>query len=64
MQFGRMHHGEQFCEIILDLDKCFSRCRLKIISIWSSGCPFVQLSGTICAFLVKGIMKNSSVNLF
>ena len=27
--FGRMHHEEQFCEIILNLDKWFSkRCRL------------------------------------
>ena len=29
--FGRRHHIEQFCEIILNLDQWFrSRCRLKI----------------------------------
>ena len=32
--FGRRHHEEQFCEIILNLDQCFRRrCRLKIFLI-------------------------------
>ena len=36
----------------------------KEIFIWSSGNPFVQRSGTICAILVEGIKIKSSVNLF
>ena len=63
--FGRSHHEEQFCEIILNLDQWFRRrCRLKIFLIWSSGGPFVPWSGTFCAILVEGIMRNNSVNLF
>ena len=27
--FGREHHEEQFCEIILNLDNWFRRCHLK-----------------------------------
>ena len=27
--FDRMHHKEQFCEIILNLDQGFRRCHLK-----------------------------------
>ena len=46
--------GKQLCEIILNLDQWFSRiCRLKIFLIWSSDCPLVQQSGTICAILGK-----------
>ena len=33
--FGRRHHEEQFCEIILNLNQWFSCC-LKIFLIWSS----------------------------
>ena len=36
----------------------------KIFLIWSSGGPLVQLSGTSCANLVEGIMRNNSVNSF
>ena len=60
--FNRRH--EQFCEIILNLDQWFKRCRLKIFLIWSSGSPFVQRRGTICAILLEGIMRNNSVNYF
>ena len=62
--FCRWHHEEQFSEIILNLDQWFRRksC-LKIFLIWSSGSPFVQRSGTICAILVEGIMSNNSVKL-
>ena len=35
----------------------------KQILIWSSGGPFVQRSGTICAILFKGIIRNNSVKL-
>ena len=31
--FGRRHHEEQFCEIILNLDQWFRRCCLKIFLI-------------------------------
>ena len=63
--FGRRHHEEQFCDIILNLDKWFRRrCFLKIFLIWSSGGPFVQRSGTICPTLVDGIIRNNSVKLF
>ena len=34
------------------------------IFIWSSAGTFVQQSIALCAILVKGIMKNNSVNLF
>ena len=33
--FGRRHHEEQFCEIILNSDQ-WSRCCLKVFLIWSS----------------------------
>ena len=63
--FGRRHHEKQFCEIILNLDQWFwRRSCLKIFLIWSSGSPFVQWSGTICAISVEGIMRNTSVKLF
>ena len=63
--FGRRHHEEQSCEIILNLDQWFRRkCRLKVFFIWSSGSPFVQQRGTIDAILVEGIIRNNSVKLF
>ena len=53
--FGRRQHEEQlFCEIILNLDQWFKRCCLKIF----------QRSGTICAILVQGMMRNNSMKLF
>ena len=64
-KFSRGYYEEQFCEIILNLDQWFRRrCLLKIFLIWSSAGAFVQWSGTICAILVEGIMKNNSVQLF
>ena len=63
--FGKWHYEEQFCEIILNLDRWIRRrCLLKIFLTWSSGGTFVQRSGTICAILVDGIMRNNSKNLF
>ena len=62
--FGKGLYEEQFCEIILNLDQWLRRCCLKIFLIWSSGGPLVQLSGTICAILVEGIMRNNSVKVF
>ena len=48
--FGREYQEKQFCDIILNLDRWFKRiCLLKIFLNWSSGGPFVQQSGTICA---------------
>ena len=49
--FGRKHHEEQSCEIILNLDQWFRRkCSLKVILIWSSGSPFVRQSNHLCNF--------------
>ena len=63
--FSRGYYEEQFCEIILNLDKWFRRrCLLKLFLIWGSGGPFVQRSRTICASLVEGIKRNNSVKLF
>ena len=59
--FGRMHHEEKICEIILNLDQWFRRkCRLKIFLIWSSGIPYAQRIGTICVILVEGFMSTLS----
>ena len=53
--FGRRHHEEQSCEIILNLDQWFRRkCRLKVFLFWSSGSPSVHQSITICAIFGKG----------
>ena len=63
--FDRGYYEEQFSEISLNLDQWFgSRCLLTIFLIWSSGGTLVQRSGTICAILVDGIMRNNSVKLF
>ena len=40
------------------------RCCFTVIPILSSGDDFVWQSGTICAFLVVVIMRNSSAKLF
>ena len=59
--FGRKHHEDQFCEIIIEFGSLVQqRCRFKTFLIWSSGDSFVQQSGTICAILVKGIMRYNS----
>ena len=50
--FSRGRHEDKFCDIVLNLDQWFRRrCNLKTFLIYSSGDPFVQLSGTIfCIF--------------
>ena len=64
-KFGRRHHEEQFCEIILNLDHWFwKKCHFKIFLILGSDIPFILGSGTICAILVEGIMRNNSEKLF
>ena len=61
---GKGYYEERICEIILKLDQWFRRkYHLKVFLIWSSGSPFVQWSGTICAILVEGIMRNNYVKL-
>ena len=62
--FGRSHHEEKLCEIILNLNQWFRRCPLKIFLIYKSGGSFVQWRGTICAILVAGTIRNNSVKLF
>ena len=52
--FEETHHEEQFCEIIMKLDKSFRRrCDFKMFLIWKSGGPFNQQSVTIRAILVE-----------
>ena len=63
--FGKRCYEEQFCEIILNSDQWLRmKCSFKKFLIWSSGSPFVLLSGTICSILVEDIMRNNSVKLF
>ena len=63
--FASRYHEEQFCENISNLDQWFRRkCCLKVFLIWSSDSPFIHWSVTICAILVDGIKKNTSVKLF
>ena len=42
--FGRGHHVKQFCEIILNLDQWFRRCRL-----------YDFLSGALVALVFSGV---------
>ena len=59
------HHEELLCEFISHLGQWLRRrCRLSIFLILSSGGLFVQWSRTICAIIVKGIMRNNSLKLF
>ena len=62
VRFGRGYHGEQFCEIILNLDKWFRRCCLKDF-LYSFGGPF-RWSRTIYANLIEGIIGNINMKLF
>ena len=39
-------------------------CYLKVYTIFSSGAHIIQLSGTICAISVEGIMANNAAKLF
>ena len=55
--FGRRHHEEQFCEIILKLDQ-WLRVFKGIFDL------ALERSGTIYAILVEGIMRNNFVKLF
>ena len=51
---------EHLCEIILNLDQWFRRCRLNIFLIYSSKGNLVQRSRTILAVLADIIMRNIS----
>ena len=42
--FGRVHHEDQFCEIILNLGQWFRKCRLKYF-----------LSGALAALLFDAV---------
>ena len=57
--FGLGLYEERFFEIILNFDQWLRR--KSYFFIWSSGSPFDWQSGTICAILVEGIMRNTSV---
>ena len=63
--FGRRHHEEQFCDIILNFDQWFKKkCHLKVFLIWRSGSPLFQRSRTISAILKEDIMGNIHVKLY
>ena len=62
--FDRGHYEKYFCEIVLNLDLWFRRCRLNVFLIYSSGGFFVQWSRIICAILVESIIRNISVILY
>ena len=64
VDFGRGHHEEQFCKIILNLDQLFRRCCSKTFLIYSSGGPFIQWSRTICVVKIEGNMRNNFMKLF
>ena len=61
--FDTGYHEEHFYYYFFNLDQWFI-CRLQIFLIYSSGDPFVQPSGTVCAILVEDIIRNHSVKLF
>ena len=44
--FGRGHHEEHFCEIILNFNKWFRRCRLNIVclELWRLFCSAQQIN--------------------
>ena len=47
-----MHYEEQFCEIILNLDQWFRRCRLKIVlELWQPICLVGQ--NHLCNFGIR-----------
>ena len=48
-------------KLFLILNQWFRRCHLKIFLKKNTSNPFVLLSGTICAILIEGIMRNISV---
>ena len=55
--FGRRHHEEQFCEIILNLNQWFRKsCHLKLFLIWRSVAPFTEEWNHLCNF-GRGIMQ-------
>ena len=51
--FGRGYHEEPFCEIIMNLDEWFRRCRLKELLSRALAALI-----TTYAILVEGIMGN------
>ena len=64
LNFGRVHHEEQFCESILNLGQCFKRCHLKNFLSGALAVPPVWWSETIYASLKEGIMGNIHVKLY
>ena len=56
--FGRGHHEEQFCEIVLIQELLVKDVLSRVLA------PLCCLSGTICALSVEGIMRNNTVKLF
>ena len=56
------HFEEHLCGSILNFGSVVQeKIMFKDISISTSGCHFVQRSGSVCAISVEGIMSNISV---
>ena len=66
--FGPGRYEEYFCEIILNYFEFGPVVQMEMlfkdISYLKLWWPFIQWSGTICAILVDGMMRNNSVKLF
>ena len=63
--FGRTHHEEQLCEIILNLGQWFRRrCRLKDFLSGALAAPLTWWSQTIYAILKDGITGKKYVKLY
>ena len=60
--FERGHFEEHLCESILNFGSVVQeKIMFKDIFISTSGCHFLQGSGSVCAILVEGIISNISV---
>ena len=62
VQFGRRHHEESFCEIILNMDQWLRRYRLKDFKSSSGGdvvkyIPYLELWQSVCPFEPNHLCK-------
>ena len=64
---GSGQYGEHSCKIILNLDKIILNfgqwTSFKYISMLSSAGHFDQRSKTVCAIIVEGIMRTTSLKI-
>ena len=62
--FSRGYHEVHFCEIILNLDQWFRRCRLKYFLSGALAALLFWRSQTFCAILAAGIKGEQSCEIF